>query len=166
MITQNKSYRSSNTEQVALHSPLEERHYLLVGSVDCRLPIAALGRLISCTSLLKGRRIFSCRQKAATSTLLWGAKAVATVSQAKKAGMMGKGGDLNVRLEYLRSDSGKIKLRGTKNREGDGKVGATVALTILFGPIGLIKHGKNVEVKKGTLLTAHVADDMPIPNGK
>jgi hypothetical protein len=25
-------------------------------------------------------------------------------------------------------------------------------LTVLFGPIGLIKHGKNVEVKAGTLL--------------
>src|SRR5260370_22072477 len=30
-----------------------------------------------------------------------GAKAVGTVTHAKKAGMMGKGGELNLRLEYL-----------------------------------------------------------------
>jgi hypothetical protein len=37
-----------------------------------------------------------------------------------------------------------------------------VALTVLFGPIGLIKHGKNVEVKAGTPLTAYVDDDVPL----
>jgi hypothetical protein len=36
-------------------------------------------------------------------------------------------------------------LRGTKGREGESTTGATVALTVIFGPIGLIKHGKNVE---------------------
>ena len=35
----------------------------------------------------------------------------------------------------------------------EGKVGTSVALTVLFGPLGLIKHGKNVEVKAGTALT-------------
>jgi hypothetical protein len=89
-----------------------------------------------------------------------GCKAFATVSNAKKAGMMGKGGELNIRLESLRSGDAKIHLRGTKARQGDDKVGATVALTVLFGPIGLIKHGKNIEIKEGTPLTAYVADDI------
>src|ERR1700681_3049430 len=79
-----------------------------------------------------------------------GSKALATVTNVKKAGMMGKGGELNIRLESLRSGDAKIHLRGTKAREGDDKVGATVALTVLFGPIGLIKHGKNIEIKEGT----------------
>jgi hypothetical protein len=83
-----------------------------------------------------------------------GAPAVATVSNVKKAGMMGKGGELNIRLEYVKSDDGRIRLRGTKGKEGEGKVGATVALVVLFGPIGLIKHGKNVELAQGTPLTA------------
>jgi hypothetical protein len=92
-----------------------------------------------------------------------GSKAFATVTNAKKAGMMGKGGELNIRLESLRSGDAKIHLRGTKARQGDDKVGATVALTILFGPIGLIKHGKNIEIKEGTPLTAYVADDITLP---
>jgi hypothetical protein len=42
-----------------------------------------------------------------------------------------------------------------KGKEGEGKVGATVVLTVLFGPIGLIKHGKNVEIKQGTPLLVY-----------
>ena len=95
-----------------------------------------------------------------------GAKAVGTVTHAKKAGMMGKGGELNLRLEYLLVGDTRMRLRGTKGKEGEGKVGAAVALTVLFGPIGLIKHGKNVEVKQGTPLLAYVDQDFTIPPGK
>ena len=92
-----------------------------------------------------------------------GAKAVGTVTHAKKAGMMGKGGELNLRLEYILVGDTRMRLRGTKGKEGEGKVGAAVALTVLFGPIGLIKHGKNVEVKQGTPLLAYVDQDFTIP---
>ena len=79
-----------------------------------------------------------------------GCKATGSVTNAKKAGMMGKAGELNLRL------------RGSKGKEGEGKVGTAVALTVLFGPIGLIKHGKNVEVKPGTPLTAYVDQDVQL----
>ncbi len=95
-----------------------------------------------------------------------GSKAVGTVTHAKKAGMMGKGGELNMRLEYILVSDTRMRLRGTKGKEGEGKVGAAVALTVLFGPIGLIKHGKNVEVKQGTPLLAYVDQDFTIPPGK
>lgn len=91
-----------------------------------------------------------------------GAKALGTVSSAKKAGMMGKGGELNVRLEYLKVGDTKIRLRGTKNKAGDDKTGTAVALTVLFGPIGLIKHGKDIVVKEGTPLAAFVDDDVAL----
>jgi hypothetical protein len=89
-----------------------------------------------------------------------GEKAVAIVSNAKKAGMLGKGGELNIRLESMRVGDAKIKLRGNKGREGESKVGTAVALTMLFGPVGLIKKGKDIDVKEGTPLTAFVADDI------
>jgi len=83
-----------------------------------------------------------------------GAKAVGTITHAKKAGMMGKAGELNMRLQYLIVGDTRLKLRGTKGKEGQGKEGTAVALTVLFGPIGLIKHGKNVDIKEGTPLLA------------
>jgi hypothetical protein len=95
-----------------------------------------------------------------------GCKAVGEITHAKKAGMMGKAGELNMRLEHLKVGDDKVKLRGSKGKEGEGKEGTTVALTVLFGPIGLIKHGKNVEVKSGTPLTAYVDDDVSLPPTK
>ena len=89
-----------------------------------------------------------------------GAHALATVSSAKHAGMMGKPGELSVQIQYLVAGSNHVRARGTKGREGDGKTGATVALTVLFGPIGLIKHGKNVDIPAGTPITAYVDQDI------
>jgi len=95
-----------------------------------------------------------------------GAKAVGTISHSKKAGMMGRAGELNMRLEYLLLEDGRLKLRGSKGREGEGKEGAAVALTVLFGPIGLIKHGKNVEIKQGTPLTVYTDENYTVPTAK
>ena len=95
-----------------------------------------------------------------------GAKAVGTITHAKKAGMMGHPGELNMRLEYLIVNDSHLRLRGSKGREGQGKEGTAVALTVLFGPIGLIKHGKNVEIKEGTPLTAYTDENYTLPAPK
>jgi hypothetical protein len=92
-----------------------------------------------------------------------GAPALGTVSHAKKAGMMGRPGELDMRLDYVVVGDSRMMIRGTKGKEGQGKEGTAVALTVLFGPIGLIKHGKNVEVKSGTPLTAYVDSDFTVP---
>jgi len=92
-----------------------------------------------------------------------GAIAVGEVAHAEKNGMMGKAGTLDIRLDYLKVGDTKVKLRGTKGNEGASGTGSAVALTVLFGPIGLIKHGHNVDIKKGTALKAYVADDVSLP---
>ncbi len=91
-----------------------------------------------------------------------GSKAFGEVSKAEKSGMMGKAGELSVRLEYLKVGEEKIRLRGTKGKEGESGTTGAVVLTVLFGPIGLIKHGKNVEIKQGQALHAYVADDISL----
>lgn len=40
------------------------------------------------------------------------------------------------------------------------------ALTVLFGPIGLIKHGKNVEIKESTPLLAYTDENYEVPVSK
>lgn len=92
-----------------------------------------------------------------------GCKAFGEVSHAEHSGMMGKAGELSIRLDYLKVGDVKVKLCGTKGKEGESGTTATVALTVLFGPIGLIKHGKNIEIKKGTALKAYVGDDVTLP---
>jgi hypothetical protein len=91
-----------------------------------------------------------------------GSVAVATVSHAGKAGMLGRPGDLGLRLEYLRASDSSVRLRGTKGKQGKGKEGAAVALTVLFGPIGLIKHGRNAEFQEATRIMAYVDLDTEL----
>ncbi len=91
-----------------------------------------------------------------------GAHAFGEVTKAEKSGMMGKAGELNLRLNYIKVGDDKIRLRGTKGKEGASGTTSAVVLTVLFGPIGLIKHGKNVEIKKGQALHAFVSDDIAL----
>jgi hypothetical protein len=91
-----------------------------------------------------------------------GAKATGEITVAKKSGMMGRGGDLALQLQYLKAGDNKIKLRGTKGNEGDSKVGTAIVLTVLIGIFGLMKHGKNAEIPAGTLITAYVSDDIAL----
>jgi hypothetical protein len=91
-----------------------------------------------------------------------GCKAFGEVTNAKKSGMMGKAGELNVRLDYLKVGDTKVHLRGAKGKEGQSGTGTAVALTVLFGPIGLIKHGSNIDIKKGTPLKVYAGEDAPL----
>jgi hypothetical protein len=89
-----------------------------------------------------------------------GSKAVGEVTNAKKSGMMGKPGELNIKLDYLKVGSVKVHLRGSKGKEGDSGTAGVVVLTALFGVVGFVHHGKQVEIKKGTAITVFVADDV------
>jgi hypothetical protein len=84
------------------------------------------------------------------------------VTRAEKSGMMGKAGELNMRLNYMKVGDTKIHVRGTKGKEGESGTTGAVVLTVLFGPIGLIKHGKNVEIKQGQSFHAFVSDDVAL----
>jgi hypothetical protein len=86
-----------------------------------------------------------------------------TVSNAKKAGMMGKGGQLGIRVESTTTvDGQKLKLRSSKGKEGSDKTGTTVALVVLFGPLGFLKHGKNAKIKVGTKIKVFTDEEKKV----
>ena len=85
------------------------------------------------------------------------------VANAKKAGMMGKGGSLGIRVESTTTvDSQRLKLRSSKGKEGDDKTGTTVALVVLFGPLGFLKHGKNAKIKPGTEIKVYTDEEKKV----
>lgn len=84
------------------------------------------------------------------------------VTEAKKKGMMGQAGELNVRLDYIRIGDSRVRLRANKGGEGKGAMGATIALTVLFGPLGLLKHGHDIEIKPGQTITAFADQDAEL----
>jgi hypothetical protein len=92
-----------------------------------------------------------------------GAPVKGTVTEAKKAGMMGKSGNLNIRLETTKTSDGQsVKLRASQAKAGEGRVGTTAALVVLFGPLGLLKHGKDAEIKDGTVLAVFTDEDVRV----
>ena len=92
-----------------------------------------------------------------------GAVAIGRVRYASAARTMGRGARLELEMQYLKVGRVRVPLRGSQVREGDSKKGATVALTVLFGMSGLIKHGSEIEVKEGSVFTAFVDQDTQLP---
>jgi hypothetical protein len=85
------------------------------------------------------------------------------VSDAKKNGRMGKAGSLSIRIESTTTvDGQKIRLRASKGKEGNDKTGTTVALVVLFGPLGFLKKGKNAKIKEGTRMKAFTDEEKKI----
>jgi hypothetical protein len=84
------------------------------------------------------------------------------VTAAAKRGYMGKAGTLNVRVNYIRIGDTKVYLRANKSQDGKDALSATVALTILFGPLGLLKRGHDVEINSGQEFVAYVDRDAEI----
>ena len=85
------------------------------------------------------------------------------VATAKKAGMMGRGGSLGIRVESVATvDNQRLKLRSTKGKEGDDKTGTTVALVVLFGPLGFLKKGKNAVIKPGTEIKVYTDEEKKV----
>jgi hypothetical protein len=103
-----------------------------------------------------------------------GALAIATVTEAKPKGRLGRSGKLNVNIDYVQLASGeKVALRAVKGGKGGSRTGvmtgALVATGILFfpaAPFFLFMKGKNIIVPKGTEVTAYVAADTPLDPAK
>jgi hypothetical protein len=103
-----------------------------------------------------------------------GAVALATVTNAKPKGRLGKGGKLDINIDSVRLVNGeKIALRAVKQTKGGGKTGvmtgAIVASSILFfpaAPFFLFMKGKDISIPKGTEITGYINGDIPIDSNK
>ncbi|MBI1792516.1 MAG: PEGA domain-containing protein [Acidobacteria bacterium] len=103
-----------------------------------------------------------------------GGVALATVTEAKPKGRMGKAGRLNVNIDHLRLVNGdKVALRAVKETQGGsnaGKMtGAIVATAIVFfpaAPLFLFVKGKDITIPKGTELTAYINGEVKLDPDK
>ena len=92
-----------------------------------------------------------------------GALVKGEVSNAKRSGRMGKAGALSIRILSTEAvDGQKVKLRASKGKEGEDKTGTTVALVVLFGPLGFLKKGKDAKIKEGTRIKAYTDEEKKV----
>lgn len=86
-----------------------------------------------------------------------GTTAIGTVTEAQSKRRMGRGGKLNVNIDFTKTVTGeKASLRGVKDVQGGGHTGAMtgamVGTAIVFWPAApffLFMHGKDITVPKG-----------------
>ena len=99
-----------------------------------------------------------------------GSAALATVTEARAKGRMGKGGRLNVNIDHLRLINGeRAALRAVRDAKGDGRAGAMtgaiVATSIVFfpaAPLFLLMKGKDITIPQGTQITAYISGDVRV----
>ena len=92
-----------------------------------------------------------------------GATAMGHIARVKKSGMMGRGGELSIDLDYMQVNDTVVKLRGSRGKDGQDKTGAVVGLTVAFGLVGFMKHGKQAEIPAGTNVQAYVDRAVELP---
>ncbi|HET6844152.1 MAG TPA: PEGA domain-containing protein [Candidatus Angelobacter sp.] len=103
-----------------------------------------------------------------------GSTAWATITEASPKKRMGRGGKLDVNIDSVRlKDGEKAALRAVREDKGGGHVGAMtgamVATGIIFfpaAPLFLFMHGKDINIPKGTEITAYVAGNTPLTKTK
>jgi hypothetical protein len=84
-----------------------------------------------------------------------GAPVIAQVVKAKKPGSVGSPAELEIKFNYVQAvDGSRIPLNGMEVREGEGKVGTAIVVTILCCILGLLMKGGDVSIPAGTEVTA------------
>ena len=88
-----------------------------------------------------------------------GTEAKGSVIYAEKVGYLGHSGKLAIQVESTTTvDGASIPLRAAKGGEGDSASGATITLSLLVGPFGLLKKGGDTIIKQGSAITVYTAE--------
>jgi hypothetical protein len=84
------------------------------------------------------------------------------VTAVEKKGMLGKAGQLSVRLDYVRIGDTKVRLRSNQTREGKSNQTSVIVLSLLVTPLFLLMHGKDAKIPQGQTVIGFVDDDIDV----
>lgn len=92
-----------------------------------------------------------------------GSRAWGSVIQARKKKSFGRRGKLDFTIDYVKAVDGQnVRLRATREIQGDDKYGKAGVITLLTGPFGFFVKGKNVDVPAGTEYTIFIDGDRTL----
>ncbi len=101
-----------------------------------------------------------------TVVIARGAPAKGMVVRARRAGMLGRKGRLDIALKEVTLVSGeRIYIRASK-KGGGGTDGVVIAAAVLLAPIALVFKGKNITYDAGTEIPAYVDGDFALKPAK
>ncbi|MFQ5701928.1 MAG: hypothetical protein ACE5HU_08810 [Acidobacteriota bacterium] len=92
-----------------------------------------------------------------------GAKAQGTIVKILPRRRMGKPGILQIRVDWVEAvDGTKIAVRENRDLKGQNRYGTAATVGYFTLGLGLLKHGKDVELKKGTEISCFTNSDTEI----
>ena len=84
------------------------------------------------------------------------------VTSVERKGMLGKAGQLSVRLDYVRIGDTKVRLRSNQSHEGKSNQTSVIVLSLLVTPLFLLMHGKDAKIPEGQAIVGFVDDDVEV----
>ncbi|MFA6247167.1 MAG: hypothetical protein WC615_09505 [Mucilaginibacter sp.] len=92
-----------------------------------------------------------------------GLKVSGHLTECTKAKGMGKPGTINISVDYLTLEDGRIiKLTSDLKQEGKNRTGSAIAEAVVLTPFFLLKKGKEVTYDIGQTFKVYVAKDYDI----
>jgi len=88
-----------------------------------------------------------------------GALAWAEIITSQGTAAAGGRGHLSVRLLYVDTPSGRVRLTGTLGQEGKSNSTGVVLGVLSFGILGLLTKGGNAAFKAGDIVTGYIDED-------
>lgn len=137
-----------------------------------------LGRTISSADAHAGDRVDFEALEAVTVNdrvvIPKGSAAWGTVTQARRRSRPFRGGRLDVNIDLVTLANGQTApLRAVSNYKGEGRGEALAGTMVMTGvvffpalPLFLFTPGKNIDIPKGTEITAYINGDVPLDPNK
>lgn len=91
-----------------------------------------------------------------------GYRGVGRVVEASRNGMLGRSGEVNITIDYIRVGDERIPLRGGTGVAGSQNTMGVIGAVIVTGGIGLFVKGRSVEIPKGQVLTVYADEDTTL----
>lgn len=89
-----------------------------------------------------------------------GSVAVAEVARADRNGHFGRKGKLDIRLLYVQTPSGPVRVGGNSYDEGTTGLYTSIATIAFLSPLGFLVHGTSAHIPLGSTVQAYLAEPM------
>jgi hypothetical protein len=89
-----------------------------------------------------------------------GSVAVGEIARAERNGHFGKKGKIDIKLSYVQTPWGPVRLQGNQYKEGKSGTAASVATIAFVSALGFLIHGTSATIPYGTKVQAYLAEPL------
>jgi len=91
-----------------------------------------------------------------------GAHAIGEVTSVRNKGMLGRSGQIETRLLYLRAGDRQIRLSGVSNDKGVAGTAGVVGTALVVWPVAFFVTGTSAKIPSGAPVKGFIDEDVPV----